>query len=75
VKTYLVFWNSAQRVVQCFDPKLAPFAALRDAKFRTHNIIGNQKRIIDLQQKAGVYDGLVLFSHSLGDREYVLLVR
>ena len=37
------------------------------------DVVGDEERIVDLQQEAGVDDRLVFLAHRLGDREHIIL--
>ena len=64
--------NALQRRVERLDAHLGPLAALGDAQLRPHDVIGDQERIVDLQQEPGVDDRLVFLAHRIGDREHIL---
>ena len=66
--------DAAQRIVDRLDTLFRPFPAVGDAQLRMHHIIGDQARIIELENKAGVDNRLVFFAHGVGYRLLVLLV-
>ena len=46
-----LLWQAAQRVVERVDPYTRPFAAILDARFRVHHVIGGEERVVDLEDE------------------------
>jgi hypothetical protein len=57
------------------DADFRPFAAVGDARLGMDDVIGDEPRIVDLQQKTGVDDRPVFLAHGVGDGEDVFLRR
>ena len=66
--------DAAERVIDHFDPLGRPVPAIGDAELRMHHVIGDQARIVDLENKSGVDDCFVLFAQRIGDGLLVFLV-
>ena len=75
VKSNFVRRNAGNCGIERFDPQFGPFAAVRDAEVRPGDVIGDQKRIVDLKQEAGIDDGLIFLPHRVRDRKNIGLRR
>ena len=65
----------SQAVVKRLDAQLLILPVLRHAHLRIHLPCIRQIRVVDLEDEAGVDDGLVFFVHGVGDGEKIGLVR
>ena len=61
--------NVAQRVVERLDAELRPFPKLLEREIGLLDPLGDEMRIVDLQQKAGLHDRLVFLAQRIGDGE------
>ncbi len=66
-----VFRDALERRIERLDAQLCPFTAGGDVEVRARDVVGEEERIVDLQQEAGVDDRLVFLTHRLGDREHI----
>ncbi len=61
-------------MVEGVDAHIGPAAAVFDRQTGVHDVVGEQAGVIDLQEEAGVDDGVVLLAHGVGDGVDVLLL-
>ena len=61
--------NVAQRMVERLDAQLRTFPKLLEREIGLLDPVGDEMRIVDLQQKAGLYNRLVFLAQRVGDGE------
>ena len=67
--------QALERVVERFDADARPFAIIARRLRRHHHFVGVRHiGIVDLQDQAGIDDGLVFVAQRLGDRKDLILI-
>ena len=56
-------------MVERLDAQLRPFPKLLEREIGLLDPVGDEMRIVDLQQKAGLYNRLVFLAQRVGDGE------
>src|SRR5437588_295178 len=64
----------AERAVERLHAHGRPPSALVHRRVAAEDVVGDQARVVDLQQEAGGHDRRVLLAHGLGNGEEVVLV-
>ena len=72
MKAHLFRWDVADRVIDGFDALGCPASAVGHAAFRMHHIVGDQTRVVDLQDEARVNDRVVLLTEGIAEGLLIL---